>query len=132
MLNIQNKPHDDLQGDNVVDYSFLSRELMQLRQENSLYKRTVAQIRAIAEQVAAGDVTARIIHQDEFGDLAPVLRAVNGSYDFMDRVICELKATQQIDLIRIDDLRKAQLTEVAEFFRKQIVPVLDIIGKVNP
>jgi len=127
MLNIQNK----MQDDSIIDYSLLSRELMQLRQENTLYRKAIAQITDVSDQISAGDLAARIIHQDKFGGLSPALSAVNRAFDFMCRVVSESKILQQVELVKMDELRKAQLTEVADFFEKQIIPALDFVSKTG-
>lgn len=75
--------------------SFSDPEVEQLREEVSRYKTAFAQITGVAERVAKGDLTARVIHWDEFGDLSATLSALNKSYDMADAFIRESGATLQ-------------------------------------
>ncbi len=68
-------------------------ELEQLRAELEHYKRAFVEIEDVTNKVAKGDLTARIIHWDEFGELSPALSALNLSYDMADAFIRESGAT---------------------------------------
>ena len=74
------------------DASFVG-EIEELRRQNDLYKSAFAQLKDVASKVAKGDLTARIIHWDEFGDLSPTIAAVNHAYDLTDSFIRESSAT---------------------------------------
>jgi len=67
-------------------------ELSLLREENKLLKNTLSEIRIVAEKVAKGDLTARIVKWDEYGDLSDVLVFINQSYDLTDAYIREAGA----------------------------------------
>ncbi|NOZ66688.1 MAG: hypothetical protein GXP00_09380 [Alphaproteobacteria bacterium] len=79
----------------VVDTSHFDDELAQLRQENELYKSAFVQIEDVASRVAKGDLSARIIYWDEFGELSHTLAEVNRAYDMTDAFIRESGATLQ-------------------------------------
>ncbi|PCI46185.1 MAG: chemotaxis protein [Alphaproteobacteria bacterium] len=83
---------------NTVDNSSLDEDLEQLRNESALYKSAFDQIEDVAAKVADGDLTARIIHWDEFGDLSPTLSAINKAYDLTDAFIRESGASLQAAL----------------------------------
>ncbi len=68
-------------------------ELEQLRTELAQYKEAFAQIEDVTNRVAKGNLTARIIHWDEFGELSSALSALNLSYDMADAFIRESGAT---------------------------------------
>ncbi len=81
-----------------VDNSPPDDEIVLLRSENELYKSAFAQIEEVSTRVADGDLSARVIHWDEFGDLSPTLSAINKSYDLTDAFIRESGASLQAAL----------------------------------
>ena len=68
-------------------------ELEQLREENALYKKTFSEISNVTGRVAKGDLSARIIHWDEFGELSKTLSEMNKAFDMADAFIRESAAT---------------------------------------
>lgn len=94
MLTMFKKSHDK----GPVDMPVVDEELELLRSENAFFKSAFAQIEEVAVKVAGGDLTARIIHWDEFDDLSPTLSAINKAYDLTDAFIRESGASLQAAL----------------------------------
>ncbi len=86
------------QLENIVESEVHDDELEQLRLEISFYKSAFAQIEDVATKVAAGDMTARVIHWDQFGDLSQTLAAINKAFDLTDAFIRESGASLQAAL----------------------------------
>lgn len=68
-------------------------DLVQLRGQVSRYEAAFEQIRDVCSKLAQGDLSARITHWDEFGDLSPVLSELNRACDLTDAFIRESSAT---------------------------------------
>lgn len=134
-------------------------ELQSLRDENNELKRALEEVRKVSGSVAKGDLSARIIHWDEFGELSPTLANLNQSYDLVDAFIREASASldaaknkeyhrtfmtdgilgdfgRAAQIINSaaksmkdsDELRKAQLLELADQFEHQVV---EIVGSLS-
>ncbi|MCF6214827.1 MAG: methyl-accepting chemotaxis protein [Emcibacter sp.] len=68
-------------------------ELEHLRKELLIYEKCFDQICEVAQRVAKGDLTARIIHWDEFELQSETLSALNKAFDMADAFIRESGAT---------------------------------------
>lgn len=100
MFKFFKKLHANNSIDNSLDNSVADDDLALLRSQVSVYKSAFDQIEGVAACVANGDLTARIIHWDEFGDLSPTLAAINKAYDLTDAFIRESGASLQAALNR--------------------------------
>jgi len=89
MLNIRKKSTNESSLAGAATHD----ELDQLRNEVALYKNTFEQIHQVATRVAKGDLTARIIHWDEFGPLTETLSSMNKAIDMIDAFVRETGAT---------------------------------------
>ncbi len=78
--------------------SIEQRTIVQLELELAQYKQAFATVHTIAEKVAKGDLTARIINWDEYGDLSPTMAAINQAYDLTDAYIRESGASLEAAL----------------------------------
>lgn len=67
-------------------------ELSLLREENKLLKCAMSEIGIVAQKVAKGDLAARIVKWDEYGDFSDTLIAINHTYDLTDAYIREAGA----------------------------------------
>lgn len=79
----------------IDETSHINERFEQLEQEILLYKKAFNQIETVANSAADGDMSARIISWDEFGELSPALSALNKSYDLGDAFIRESSASLQ-------------------------------------
>lgn len=74
------------------------QELCELRNKVELYRTAFDEIRSVAAQVGKGDLTARVVKWDEYGDLSDTLAALNQSYDLTDAFIREAGASLEAAL----------------------------------
>lgn len=77
---------------------FTSEETLALKEENEQYQKAFQEIETVAQKVAKGDLAARIIFWDEYGELSPVLSAINHAYDLTDAFIREAGESLQAAL----------------------------------
>ena len=68
-------------------------ELEALKHEVETYKAAFSEIERVAEAVAKGDFSKRIISWDEFGELSKTLAQLNQSYDLADAFVREAGAS---------------------------------------
>ncbi len=107
-----------------LDYSFLFSKLEQLSKENALYRKAFAQIKEVANKVAGGNLTARIIHQDESEKITATLSAINNAYDFTENYILASEESQILALQKQDEFRRDQLRALRDYFEQQVAPAL--------
>ena len=74
------------------------QKILQLELELAKYKQAFSEIEDTAKRVAKGDLAARIISWDEYGDLSPAMAALNKSYDLTDAFIRESGASLEAAL----------------------------------
>lgn len=74
------------------------KEIIQLQLELAQYKEALSEIHETANKVAKGDLTARIVSWDVYGDLSPTMAAINQAYDLIDAYIRESGACLQAAL----------------------------------
>ncbi|WCL54740.1 methyl-accepting chemotaxis protein [Gimibacter soli] len=74
---------------NGEELAALKAELAALREENRLYRDAFAEVRSVAARAAKGDLSARIVHWDDFGDLTETLAAFNHALDMADAFVRE-------------------------------------------
>jgi len=80
-------------NNDVQDTSSSFDELEHLRKEILIYENCFNQISDVAQKVAKGDLTARIIHWDEFEVQSETLSSLNKAFDMADAFIRESGAT---------------------------------------
>lgn len=73
-------------------------EILQLQLELGQYKDAFSAIQKAANSVAKGDLSARIVNWDAFGDLSPVMAEINQVYDLTDAFIRESGASLEAAL----------------------------------
>lgn len=78
--------------------AFEDNEINEIRQENELYKRAFSEIIDTASRVSRGDLTARIVNWDEYGEISNTLAKINQSYDLTDAFIREAGASLEAAL----------------------------------
>jgi ABC-type transporter Mla subunit MlaD len=103
-----------------LDYSFLFSKLEQYSRQNTIYRKAIAQIKEVANKIAAGDLTARIEQPDKYDQLSSTLSAVNNAFDFTDKFIRESEVSQKTTLIKQDEYRKEQLRELKDYYKTQL------------
>lgn len=73
-------------------------EILQLQIELAQYKNAFSEIQKVANSIAKGDLSARIVNWDAFGDLSPVMADINQGYDLTDAFIRESGASLEAAL----------------------------------
>lgn len=73
-------------------------EILQLQIELAQYKSAFSEIQKVANSIAKGDLSARIVNWDAFGDLSPVMADINQVYDLTDAFIRESGASLEAAL----------------------------------
>jgi len=68
-------------------------ELQALREENKKLTLAFDEVRHVSDRVAKGELSARVINWDEYGDLSTTLSNLNKSYDLVDAFIRESTAS---------------------------------------
>jgi len=72
-----------------------SDEIDQLRKEVLLYKSAFSRIDEVAARAGQGDLSARVVDWDAFGDLSPTMSLVNTTLDLADSYVRESEATME-------------------------------------
>ena len=65
---------------------------IELEEKLAQYEAAFSEISAVLKKTSNGDLSARVVHWDEFGDLSPVLSHLNHTLDLSDAFIRESSA----------------------------------------
>ncbi|MCK5042029.1 MAG: hypothetical protein KAR62_07025 [Sphingomonadales bacterium] len=93
MFNFSKKSQDTSATDSSTENKTDNSGGGNMNSELEQYKSAFAVLKETAERVRAGDMEARIINWDEFGELSSVLGDVNGMLDLTDAYIREAGAS---------------------------------------
>ena len=84
--------------DTDIEPSNEQNTIVQLELELAEYKKALSEIGVVVTRVSKGDLTARIIKWDEFGELTPTMAAINQALDLTDAYIRESGASLEAAL----------------------------------
>src|SRR5690606_25497611 len=73
--------------------SSAKKQVSVLEAKLALYERAFAEIGAVCGRGAEGDMEARILDTESFGELAPGLRSINRIFDLFDAFMRETSAS---------------------------------------
>ena len=75
--------------------SDMERELTLEREQNERYRKAFEALSVVAERTHKGDLEARVVDWDQYGDLSPTLSDINHTLDLTDLFIREATASLQ-------------------------------------
>lgn len=101
MRHFLKKINSHANNENIISEGVLNNvedDHSSLKEQLELYKTAFKEIENVSIKVAKGDLTARIISWDEYGDLSPALASLNKVFDLTDAFVREAGASLQAAL----------------------------------